>query len=388
MECIEYMQGQINAYYKTGAIKQGAAMVMKHKQRDLVQEMLRAEPWDGIPRLATWATDYFDSDWPEWTNEWGRVLMTGLGLRILTPGTKADKVCILAGAQGIGKSTFFEALSEFGGEQFYYACTQLASSAGDANRTQGMMFARSTIVDLAEGVVFETKKQVMDTVKQVLTQRVDEYRIPYSKSPTIEPRGYIFVGTTNRYDQLSDVTGSRRYCYLKTGHIKKLPYQIKMQILAEVATNEASIRDTDWWEEQVDISTRPAQYREEGTEHIKSAQELVNLQFTKQDAGNDFILNILDHNELMCIRDTDIPYITANYLAARSGGEIKDMMSTNMWGRRLSALSNSPTFPYLLIPARKRMPQLGGGNDNVRALYMSGIGNSQMMINGFIVRKK
>jgi len=59
-----------------------------------------------------------------------------------------------------------------------------------------------------------------------------------------------------------------------------------------------------------------------------------------------------------------------------------------MWGRRLSSLVNSPTFPYELHGARKRLPQLGGGTDAVRNLYMAGIMNSQMMVNGFVVRKK
>jgi len=387
-ECIRYMQGQISPYYKTGAIKAAAGMVMLTRKRDLVQETLRQIHWDGVERLNTWAHDHFTAEWPEWTSEWGRILMTGLGLRILEPGVKADKVCILAGPQGCGKSTFFETLSDFMGERFYYACTQLASSAGDANRTQGMMLARSTVVDLAEGVVFETRKQTMDTVKQVLTQTEDEYRIPYSKSPTIEPRGYIFVGTTNRYDQLSDATGSRRYCYLKVNKIKPLPYETKMQILAEVAAKQAEIMASNWWEEQVDTSTMPESMKSEGSEHIASVQELMNLQFTKADAGTDFILDLIEAGELMVLEKTGEQYITANYIAARSGAQFGDIASVNMWSRRLSALANSPTFPYKIVGVRKRLPQLTGGNEHVKAAYMRGINNSQMMINGYVVVKK
>lgn len=388
MNCIEYMQGQINAYYKTGAIRQGAAMVLRHKTRDLLQELVRSVEWDGVDRLNYWGSLHFDSIWPEWANEWGRILMTGLGLRILSPGTKADKVCILVGSQGIGKSTFFEDLSEFNNEQFYYACTSLASSTGDANRTQGMMFSRSVIVDLAEGVVFETKKQTLDTVKQVLTQRADEYRIPYSKSPLVEPRGFIFVGTTNRHDQLSDLTGSRRYMYLHAHKIHKLPYNEKLQILAEVVAKADELIETEWWEEKVDLSTMPDELRNEDNRHIKSAQSIVNGQFTKGDASIDYIRNILDSEELLRLKDSGEMFISSNYIAARAGIEVSDTMSVNMWGRKLSALASSPEFPYELEAKRLRMSQLGGATEQVKSLYMSGIMNNQMMVVGYIVRKR
>lgn len=388
MECIEYMQGHINAYYKVGAIKQAASMVIRKKHRDLVQEMLRTAPWDGVERLDTWGSEYFQTTWPEWANEWGRILMTGLGMRILSPGTKADKVCILAGSQGIGKSTFFEELSEFSGEQFYYACISLAGSTGDANRTQGMMMSRSVVVDLAEGVVFETRKQSLDTVKQILTQRADEYRLPYSKSPIVEPRGYIFVGTTNRFDQLSDATGSRRYMYLHALKITRLPFNIKLQILAEVVTKFDLLNESEWWEEKVDISTMPEHLRTEETQFASSAQEAINLHFTKADAATDFILNLIESEELMRFKDTGELYISANYLTARAGREISDMSNTNLWGRKLSMLYNSPTFPYTLEAKRIRLPQLGGASEQIKQLYMSGITNNQMMINGYIVKRK
>lgn len=385
MECVEYMQSQINAYYKVGAIKAGLSMVLRNKQRDLVQELIRNTPWDGVPRLKTWGVEHFESDWPEWTNEWARVLITGFALRILQPGTKADKVCILAGPQAIGKSTFFEELSKFGGQQFYYACTTLASSAGDQNRTQGMMFSRSTVVDLAEGVVFETRKASMDTVKQLITQVTDEYRLPYSKSPTIEPRGYIFVGTTNRYDQLSDATGSRRYLYLRVNKIKQLPYELKLQLCAEVVAHEDEIRNSEWWVENVDISTKPG-YDPEEAAFIGSAQEYVNQSFTKLDSQVEFLRGLLDSGQALKLKTGEL-FITAAYLAARAGNDMHDFSSANLWGRKLSSVISSPTFPYYLEVRRLRLPQLEGP-DKLRELYMQTVQNHQMMLNGYVVRRK
>jgi hypothetical protein len=63
-------------------------------------------------------------------------------------------------------------------------------------------------------------------------------------------------------------------------------------------------------------------------------------------------------------------------------------MSVNMWGRKLSALASSPEFPYELEAKRLRMSQLGGATEQVKSLYMSGIMNNQMMVVGYIVRKR
>jgi len=385
IKALNYMQSDVNARFSKHVVNSGVKDAIYTKRRDLVQEALRLVQWDGVERLATWGSQYFDSDWPEYTNEWGRILMTGFALRLITPGTKVDKVCILAGPQGIGKSTFFENLSEFAGHRFYYACTTINTSAGDQNRSQGIAFSESTIVDLAEGVVFETKKKDMDTVKQTITQSEDAFRLPYAKSVTVEPRGFIFVGTTNRYDQLSDATGSRRYQYLKVNKIRRLPYQIKLQILAEVIAHEAEIRNSDWWEERLNVENAPAALRMDN-EHIKSVQELINVQFTKADAQVEFLTSLIESNELASLKDGSGMYVTAAYLSAR-GAKNLEFSDTNMWSRKLSALAASPTFPYKLELQRKRIPQLIC-SEAVKQLYQQSITNAQLMINGYIVTRK
>jgi len=116
-------------------------------------------------------------------------------------------------------------------------------------------------------------------------------------------------------------------------------------------------------------------------------QELINTQFTKDDAAIDFIRNLLDSDEILHLADTDEGYITAAFLSARIGREQGDFMNTNFLSRKLSSLVDSPTFPYKLRPQRKRLPQLLG-SEQLKLAYMSGITNTQMMVNGYIVRKK
>ena len=383
-DCIEYMQGTINYHYKVPQIRQGMAMALT-QNRDLVQELILGIEWDGVPRLDTWGSKHFESSFPAYANEWGRILMTSMGFRILRPGTKCDHVCILIGAQGIGKSTFFEDLATFDGHMFYYAITDMGASSGDSNRTQGQMFSRSVIVDLAEGVIFETRKAAMDRAKQVLTQTHDEYRVAYSRAPTIDPRGFIFVGTTNRKDQLGDQTGSRRFLNLLTTRITKLPYREKLQILAEVREREAEIRDTEWYKLAVKSSDVPEELRT-GHAHITDVQELVNTQFQRHNEHGEMLEALAEAHDMAHLKgEPDVMYITAGYLAARMG---EDSVAAKMYSARaLSALSSSPTFPYSIEAQRKRLPQLEM-TEGQRFGYTQGIMNNQLMLNGYIVRRK
>lgn len=383
-DCIEYMQGTINYHYKVPQIRQGMSMAFT-QHRDLIQELVLSIEWDGQPRLDTWGSEHFESNFPAYADEWGRILMTSMGFRILKPGTKCDHVCILIGAQGIGKSTFFEDLSTFDGHQFYYAITDMGASTGDSNRTQGQMFSRSVIVDLAEGVIFETRKAVMDRAKQLTTQTHDEYRVAYARSPTVDPRGFIFVGTTNRRDQLGDQTGSRRYLNLLTTRITKLPYHEKLQILAEVRERESEIRDTEWYKLVVAAKDVP-EYLKANHGHITDVQELVNTQFHRTDSHGEMLEALAEAADLAYLKgDESSMYVTAGYLAQRMG---EDSVSAKAFcARALSALSTSPTFGYSIEAQRKRLPQLVM-TEGQRFGYTQGIMNNQMMINGYIVRKK
>ena len=383
-DCIEYMQGTINYHYRVPQIRQGIVMALT-TQRDLVQELVLNQTWDGTERINTWGSKHFESDFPAYADEWGRILITSMALRILKPGTKADNVCILIGGQGIGKTTFFEELSTFDSHQFYYAVTDLGNNAGDTNRTQGQMFSRSIIVDLAEGVIFETRKAAMDRAKQMLTQTHDEYRVAYSRSPTVEPRGFIFVGTTNRKDQLGDQTGSRRFLNLFVTKITKLSYHDKLQMLAEVVAKEHEIRSSEWYKVKVDVAQAPENLRK-SREHIDNVQELVNAQFHRHDMYGEMLEALIEAKDLAKLTtEPEKFYVTAGYLAVRSGEN--SMQAKALAARALSALSSSPTFPYKLENLRKRLPQLLM-TEGQRFGYTNGIENAQQMINGYIVTKK
>ena len=385
-EAVEYVQGELIAHMAVAKIRYGLHNALANTRRDLLQEMFRKLVWDGTKRLDTWGSKHFKTTFPVYTDEWGRLLMTGLALRVLEPGTKVDRACILVGAQGIGKSTFFEELATFDGYSFYHACTELSNDAGDNNRTQGSAFAKAVVVDLAEGVIFETKKVAMDRAKQRITQTHDEYREVYATSTRIEKRGFIFVGTSNRLDQLGDHTGSRRFLPIEALHITKLPYEEKLQIIAEVVANEEALRATPWFDLRIGIDEAPEELRVDKM-HITDVQTLVNTQFARPDMAGEYIESLLASGEPARLKDnTDAMYLTAGYITARMG-RATDPSHKALIARVLSSLATSTTFPYKLMQVRKRLPQLVISQEMLPA-YTDGISNSQAMINGYIVTRK
>lgn len=381
---LEYLQDQVSAHFAPSTIRHACNMVFEAGERDLVQEMVRGLEWDGVQRLNTWGSEYFDSDWPEYANEWGRLLITGMALRILKPGTKVDHCCILVGAQGIGKTTFFEALSSFGGFAFYHACTELA--AGD-NRDQATAFRQATIVDLAEGVVFNSKKSNTDIMKQVISQVEDQHREVYAKTTTVTPRGFVFVGTTNRRDQLADLTGSRRFLNLEAKSIKYMDYDYKLQLLAEVVAQEEAIRSSDWYEIKVDLATAPQSLLEEHG-HIKNAQELMNTQFHKSEATVDFIVNLLDAGNAAHVTTKDgvNMFLTAEYvnnLMGQSGPQ-----SINYVSRMLTQLSSSPSCKYEVRGSRVRVPQFDFRTPQQKEAYLGTYTDKSRMVAGYLCQLK
>ena len=95
---------------------------------------------------------------------------------------------------------------------------------------------------------------------------------------------------------------------------------------------------------------------------------------------------LIEANDLASLKDDpEAKYITAGYLAVRMGDD--GTSAKHMASRMLSALSASPSYPYLLENQRKRLPQLNI-TEGQRFGYTQGIMNNQQMLNGYIVRRK
>ena len=232
---------------------------------DVLLEEIQAVQWDGVPRLATWGSRYIPNahNYPALSNEWGRLLMTGLGMRLIEPGTKFDYVMFLVGPQGTYKTTFFEKLGHFKCGEFYSTIEKVGTD-DSARRTLGSAAKRSIILDFSESSVLDGRQTSMEALKSFITLTHDDFREAYAKEMTQLPRSFIFVGTSNKHSQLYDTTGSRRFAMLDVKDcVFPLEYDTKMQILAEVFATLPQIKQSEWWQFNLSWDDMPAYITEE-----------------------------------------------------------------------------------------------------------------------------
>jgi predicted P-loop ATPase len=182
-------------------ITDGFLLYCEMHKVNLVQQFLSGLPaWDGVPRLDRLFIDYLVAADTKYSKAVARKSLCAAVARAMQPGVKYDTMPILAGPQGIGKSTllrllgrewFNDSLSTFEGKE---ACEMI----------QG-----SWLVELQE--LNGLNKSEENAVKQFLSKSDDIYREPYGRRTGRYPRRCVFFGTTNDDEFLRDKTGARRF---------------------------------------------------------------------------------------------------------------------------------------------------------------------------------
>jgi predicted P-loop ATPase len=186
-------------------IEQAVLTIARKSPVHRVREYLEGlPPWDGTERLNILSA--FLGAAGELSQQCLRKWMIGTVARPMRPGCKMDTALVLAGPQGIGKSTFFKMLA--GSEWFCDSAIDVKSKDGP------IVMKKSWIMEWAE---LESMKRARDSeqIKAFLTQSSDNYRPPYGKSAVDVPRTCVIVGTTNQEQFLADATGSRRFWVVK-----------------------------------------------------------------------------------------------------------------------------------------------------------------------------
>lgn len=166
-----------------------------------VRDYLRALHWDGQSRLDTWLAVYLGAVNDELNAEIGKRFLLSCVARVMQPGCKVDTVLVVAGKQGIKKST---ALRTLCGAQWF------CDTALDIGRPDAMAALQGQwIYEWAE--LDSVKRRDATTTKAFLSSQVDRYRPSYGRNHIEQPRQVVFVGTTNERTFLKDSTGERRY---------------------------------------------------------------------------------------------------------------------------------------------------------------------------------
>lgn len=171
-----------------------------------VKDYLTGLEWDGVKRLDTLLSDYLGSRDTLYTRAVIRKSLVAAVARAMTPGCKYDYMPILAGPQGIGKSTFLRLL----GKSWYSDSLQTFDGKEASEMIQGIW-----INELGE--LNGLSKSETNAVKQFLSRTEDIYREPFGRRTSNFPRRGVFFGTTNDSEFLKDRTGNRRFWPVDVG---------------------------------------------------------------------------------------------------------------------------------------------------------------------------
>lgn len=186
--------------------------------------------WDGVERVDTALIDYLGADDTDYVRAVSRLIALGAVTRAFEPGCKFDSVPVLVGAQGKGKSTFCRRIA--GKDEFFSDAVRNLGDKDAIETIQGVW-----ICELGELSALSRAKDA-EAIKLFTSQQVDKFRPAYARHTQVLPRRCIFVGTTNKYNFLTDKTGNRRFLPVNTTEGSKSLWGVGVeeefkQILAE-----------------------------------------------------------------------------------------------------------------------------------------------------------
>ena len=162
--------------------------------------------WDGVSRLDCLFIDYLGAKDTAYNRAVTRKAFTAAVARAMTPGCKYDNMVILAGPQGIGKSTLLDKMSR----GWFNDSIRTFEGKEASELLQGVW-----LVEVSELDAF--RRTDVSRIKQFLSLRADRFRAAYGRNVKELPRTCIFFGTTNTAEYLQDTTGNRRFWPIDTG---------------------------------------------------------------------------------------------------------------------------------------------------------------------------
>jgi putative DNA primase/helicase len=191
-----------------------------------IKTYLESLTWDGVARVDTLLSTYFDAPDNDYTKAIMRKVLAGAIKRIYEPGCEMQYVLVLSGTSDIGKSSFWRRLA---GE--WFSDDLQLTDMGPRTGTEKIQ--NKWLVELAE--LSGMRKAEMETVKGFITRQADNCRMAYGRDTETIPRHSILVGTTNSDGFLKDITGNKRFLVVKVN--KRLQDDLdRDQIWAEVMT--------------------------------------------------------------------------------------------------------------------------------------------------------
>lgn len=200
-----------------------------------VLDYLNSLKWDGVPRLATWMSQYLGVDESAYYRHVAQMFFISAVRRAKRPGCQYDHVICLAGGQGIFKSTMIRSI----GDPWYLPIHLKDDLKNTVQKMQGQWF-----LEIPEGVSFGHKD--IEELKAFITETFNRERFAYGRRIAKYNRKSVFVLTINpkTIGYLADPTGNRRFVPVTIKNNIDLPSikAIKDQLFAEACILEPDFK--------------------------------------------------------------------------------------------------------------------------------------------------
>lgn len=167
-----------------------------------IKEKIESVEWDGKKRIDKFLVDIMHCDDDDYSREVSRMIFYGGISRIYEPGCKFDYMTILVGEQGTCKSTIVDWLN--------MGCNSNKEIMSIDGRDGAEILRYGWICEFSE-LLAMIKNRMVEPMKAYVSRQVDTYRSAYAQNWTDMPRHCIFIGTTNSFNFLIDLTGNRRF---------------------------------------------------------------------------------------------------------------------------------------------------------------------------------
>lgn len=179
-------------------------------ERNAPRDWLKAQVWDGTPRLHELLTRGFGAADTSFNTEAGRCWFISMVARIMRPGSKVDTMPVLIGGQGLFKSSALRLI----GDEWYRASSSSIDSKDFLQELHGVL-----VMEIPELHSIISSRHGAAMIKAKLSIEEDHFRLSYGRLVETFKRTAVWVGTTNNRDWHTDDTGGRRFWPIHVGDI-------------------------------------------------------------------------------------------------------------------------------------------------------------------------